>query len=183
MNLQTGNRTNIAGKYFCGQVTGPIVAEIQRFRYQIWKAEGAALYDETSGMIADWHDEHALHWGVFDEDRLIAAARLCIHDQQSDVPDNKLFSTIDLPSPIASMNRLVVLREYRGMGISSALDGTRIESARRSGARVIVVAAVTQSSRIDQLEKEGFTFLGGDPAPTQWSPTVQIRACYRLLDA
>lgn len=183
MTLQPENETKIAGKYLCGQVTGPIVAEIQRFRYQVWKAEGATLYDETSGMIADWHDEHALHWGVYDQDRLIAAARLCIHDRQSDVPDTSLFAAIDLPTPIASMNRLVVLREYRGMGLSSVLDGTRIGAAGRSGARVITAAAVTRRSRIDQLQKEGFTFLDGDPAPTPWSPTVQTRPCYRLLDA
>lgn len=148
----------------------------------MWKAEGVTLYDEFAGAIADPHDEHALHWGVFDGGRLVGAARLCIHDQQSDVPDALLFAGITLPTPVASMNRLVVLREYRGFGIGRALDQNRVEAARSMGACAIVVGPVDRDRRPEQLQGMGFTLLPGPPVQTTWSSSVRARACYRLLD-
>jgi GNAT superfamily N-acetyltransferase len=166
----------------CRRVAGLIVSEIQRLRYRVWKAEDVTLYDETSGLIADPHDDHALHWGVFDGERLVGAARLCIHDRQSDVPDAPLFTNLALPVPVASMNRLVVLQEYRGFGIGRALDERRVEAARNMGACAIVVGPVDRDFRPAQLQGLGFTLLPGPPVPTLWSPGVRARACYRLLD-
>ena len=166
----------------CRRVDGAQIAEIQRLRYRVWKNEGVALYDEGSGVIADQHDNHAFHWGVFDDENLVGAARLCIHDRQSDVPDTQLFASLALPIPVASMNRLVVLREYRGFGIGRALDERRVETARNMGACAIVLAPVDRDFRLAQIQELGFTLLPGASVPTLWSPSVRARACYRLLD-
>src|SRR5580658_9945340 len=89
----------------------------QRLRYTVWQSEGVVIHHAERKVIADHHDEHAIHWGVFDGDHLVGAARLCIHDRLAEAPDSEMFVTADIQSPVASMNRLVVLGSHRGRGI------------------------------------------------------------------
>lgn len=159
----------------------PILAEVQRLRFCVWKAEGVKLHDETSGTIADPHDDHALHWAVFDGDCLVGAARLCIHDRRADVPDAHLLSGLRLPEPVASMNRLVVLRSHRGLGIGMSLDRQRVEKATQMGARSIAVTAVDYDRRCSQLIRLGFAFEESASGYALWSPTVQVRAASLFL--
>ena len=77
-------------------------------------------------MMDDDHDEHACHWGVFDGNLLVAAARLCLHDEICEAPGGELFVNKGLRSPVASMNRLVVSRSHGGRGLASRLDEVRI---------------------------------------------------------
>ncbi len=68
----------------------------------------AGMYDEF--------DDTAMHWGIFDDDNLIASARLSVHRNINELPDRFLFSDIwdmELPAPIASLNRLSVATAYR----------------------------------------------------------------------
>lgn len=160
----------------CRLVEGPIIPAIQRLRYQVWKSEGVILYDEESRTIADPHDKHAMHWGAFDGDRLVGAARLCIHDCRSDLPDAHLLSGLKLLDPIASMNRLVVLRSHRGLGIGTSLDRLRIEAARQAGARSIAITVVDYDRRRSQLSRLGFTFDESTSGHAVWSPAVPVRA-------
>ena len=99
MECEVERETTLVSGFVCRRVDLPMVREIQRLRYRVWKAEGVTLYDEASGSIADPHDEHAIHWGVFDGDRLVGAARLCIHDRRADLPDAQLLSGLNLQSP------------------------------------------------------------------------------------
>jgi predicted GNAT family N-acyltransferase len=108
------------------------------------------------GAISDEHEAHSRHWAAFSpEGNLVAAARLCIHEKQQDVPEGYCYSDLDLQSPVASLNRLVVEKSARNRGIAQKLDLHRIKAAQNAGAACIV-AAPTSGMRIQALEKVGF---------------------------
>jgi predicted GNAT family N-acyltransferase len=128
-------------------------------RYRVWAREAhlsAPVKDK--GLIYDEHDSHARHWAIFSQGvDMVAAARLCIHERQDDVPDGSGYSYhgFHLPTPIASINRLVVERSYRKLGIANHLDLLRIEVARQSGAACLMVAA--GGNRMKSLCDLGFS--------------------------
>jgi hypothetical protein len=157
------------------------IEHAQRLRYQVWKHEGVMLCADNGGMIADEHDDHGLHWGVFDGNRLVAAARLCLHHQIQEVPDAQMFQRVSLPLPAASMNRLVVLNEYRGCGIGTMFDTLRIREAERLGAWVVIAAPVDIEPRRRKLRNLGFIFLDSVTGYAAWSSSVRICACYKVL--
>jgi GNAT superfamily N-acetyltransferase len=160
------------------------VAEIhaaQRLRYTVWQFEGAVIHSLEPGMIADYHDEHATHWGSFDGDVLVGASRLCLHGKLHEAPDGEMFSGTDIQLPVASMNRLVVLRSYRGRGIGVQLDRVRIRKAQELGARTVIIAPINMDSRKQSLRQLGFHVLSDVTGHAKWSPTVEICACYLIL--
>lgn len=145
------------------EITGTdSVASTFRLRYQVWAGETQLKANINSqGLISDEHDAHAQHWAVFVEGRLVAAARMCVHEQLCDTPDALAFSQVILPSPIATINRLVVHPSARGLGLASKLDEYRINAARKAGARCVVGTAA--KARIPQLHRLGFELTG-----SQW---------------
>jgi len=163
-------------------VTPSDIEAAQRLRYTVWRSEGVVIHHTERKVIADHHDEHAIHWGVFDGDQLVGAARLCIHDQLAETPDAEMFLTADIRSPVASMNRLVVLRSHRGRGIGGHLDRVRIQRARDVGARTIVAAPVNMNPRKLSLIALGFQVLSEVTGHAKWSPTVELCACYLKLN-
>jgi GNAT superfamily N-acetyltransferase len=158
------------------------IQDAQRLRHTVWECEGAVLYDSQQQTIADPHDDHAIHWGVFEDDVLIGTARLCLHDSLAEAPDGEMFAEIDLPIPIASMNRLVVLKSHRGLGIGRLLDDLRIAKARQLGARAVIVTPANVESRLRSLERRGFRFLAGILGHPIWSPSVTSCACCLILN-
>ena len=109
----------------------------------------AGMYDEF--------DDTAMHWGIFDDENLVASARLSVHRNINELPDRFLFSDIwdkELPAPIASLNRLSVATAYRGLGLSGQLDRIRIQKARRIGCRCICGTA--HGKRQQKLQEDGF---------------------------
>lgn len=162
------------------------VAEIhaaQRLRYSVWQSEGAVIHSPKPGTIADYHDEHATHWGSFDGDVLVGAARLCIHNKLSEAPDGEMFASLPVPAPVASINRMIVLKSHRGLGIGTEFDERRIEKARELRARAIIATPVNASSRKLSLKVRGFQFPTGVPMGNPiYSPLMQICACYLILD-
>jgi GNAT superfamily N-acetyltransferase len=154
------------------------IAACQRLRYEVWSAEGVELSKPEAGTIADSHDDHAMHWGVFDGTRLVGAARLCLHETLAEAPDGDLFTGMDIPSPVASMNRLVVTKGHRGRGIGEKLDQIRIQEGRASGARSIIAAPVISVSRKRSLEAQGFSVHFERLGRAVWSTSVEICPCY-----
>src|SRR5262249_29401823 len=122
----------------------------QALRVDVWQAEGVRIPDIE--LLNDRHDAHALHWGVSIGDRLVASARLCIHSVLGEAPDSALFTCADIHLPVASMNRLVVLADHRGLGISRTLDQVRINRARQLGAKTIICTPVASRGRNRALE-------------------------------
>jgi GNAT superfamily N-acetyltransferase len=154
----------------------------QRLRYAVWRSKGVAIHHAEREIIADHHDKHAIHWGVFHGDQLVGAARLCFHDKLAEAPDAEMFVSADIPLPVASMNRLVVLKSYRGQGIGRLLDQVRIQKARELGARTVLAAPVKVVARERSLTERGFQVLPKVTGHPNWSPTVEICACYLILN-
>lgn len=85
------------------EITGHCVhvARSLRLRYEIWRAETDLRPDVlAAGLISDPHDAHARHWAAFDRDEMVAAARMCLHDQQEETPDAPAFAHLRLPTPV-----------------------------------------------------------------------------------
>ena len=141
------------------EITGTEVVPLTyELRYRVWSKETRLIGSfEKIGVICDEHETHSRHWAAFSpQGTLVASARLCIHDSQQHVPEEYCYSELDLPRPVASINRLVVERSARNRGIAQELDLRRIEAAKNSGAACIVVAP-TNNDRIRALEKFGFS--------------------------
>jgi predicted GNAT family N-acyltransferase len=126
-----------------------------RLRYEVW-SEVMHVKPEfrAQRLINDEHDEHAQHWAAFDGDNVVASARMCIHEKQHDTPDAFIFCQTHLPAPVATINRLVVHRKWRGRGISQQFDACRIQAARNGNARCLLASA--SGTRIASLQRSGF---------------------------
>lgn len=135
------------------------MAKTFRLRFEIWNRETILRsHVREQGLIVDEHDEHARHWAAFIGDAMVAAARMCIHDKQEEAPDAPAFLKIELPTPIATINRLVVVPSVRRCGLAKQVDVTRISAAKNGRAKCIVGTAAP--IRIDVLERLGFHLTG-----------------------
>lgn len=134
--------------------------QIYKLRANVWsQVRGINLDSFPDNKWYDEHDEHAVNWAVFSGTNIVAAARMCIHDRLSYVPDFRSSHCYPLiPSPIASLNRLVVHPSVRGNGIAAQLDVLRISEAIRSDCRSAVVfwSEVSGEKRKAALEYQGF---------------------------
>jgi predicted GNAT family N-acyltransferase len=144
------------------EITGTeLVPLTYKLRYRVWSKE-TRLVDSIHqmGAICDEHEAHSRHWAAFSQEGiLVASARLCMHDAKERVPDEYCYTGLDLPPPLASINRLVVERSARNRGIAEQLDLQRIEAAKNAGAACIV-GAPTSDNRIRALGKLGFSLKG-----------------------
>lgn len=128
-------------------------------RRAAWSAEPAVPPELARSWAVglDDHDANAIHGCVWDRRRLVASARLTLHDRFADVPDRGLYPP-DLEvegMPIASLNRLVVAPGYRGLGLAHVLDEVRCRWAVGLGAQAII-GAVARGHE-GRLERLGFT--------------------------
>jgi GNAT superfamily N-acetyltransferase len=153
----------------------------QELRFAVWTAEGVDVRYPATKKIACSHDHHSVHWGAFDGDRLIGSARLCVHANVEEAPDGHLFAHHQIPLPVASLNRLVLEKAYRGLGIGKALDHVRVEFARRARVRALLATAVSRESRILAFRKMGFQFLPGSQGTASWADNFAIYPCVRIF--
>jgi predicted GNAT family N-acyltransferase len=134
--------------------------EIGTLRREVWETvdgfDGTVFPGE---LWIDEYDKSAFHWVVFDQQKIIAAARLGVYFAHEDIPYIDLMKPYEshLKLPVASINRLVVKPEYKGNFISKALDVVRVEEAKKIDVKTIIGQAVT--SRITWLEILGFEFI------------------------
>ena len=108
-------------------------------------------------------DAVATHWAIWRDNRIVAAARLSIHNRLSELPNAEIFEGVlsgDLPGPIGSLNRLVVAPEMAGQGLSLALDKVRIDHARDCQCLHLVGETYAGMKRMAQLESFGFQRAG-----------------------
>jgi GNAT superfamily N-acetyltransferase len=178
--VSKGNLTHIEARELD---SSPLIQAAQRLRHTVWQEEGVELHDSPDQMIADSHDQHAHHWGIFDGDVLIGTARLCIHMHISEAPEGEMFVGVDLPTPIASLNRMGVLKPHRGRGLGRHLDDLRIAKARELGASVVIGTPRNIEPRRRSMQRRGFKFLPGVLGHPTWSPSFEICACYLILPA
>jgi len=115
------------------------IDEICRLRAQVWETTGqAAAAAFPDGGWRDPYDSDCAHWIIRGgRQRLVAAARVTVHDRLEDVPEAEEYLRygLRLPGPIASPARVVVLGEARGAGLARRLLDAQDAFARRVGAR------------------------------------------------
>jgi GNAT superfamily N-acetyltransferase len=138
------------------------IMEIGRFRIQGWKDEKGIDPDFFSKDVwLDELDQNANHWIITHEQRIVAAARLSFHASLYDVPYASYLKASHWSrfenKRIASINRLVVHPEYRGLGLSSLLDQIRIERAIAQQADIMI--AFPQYIRLKPLMRQDFELL------------------------
>lgn len=142
------------------------LAEVGRLRIIAWEASGPRpkMAPKVGDAWIDSHDDHAHHWIVMEEGRIVAAARMCVHPVLSELPDYEdLVSFEDkFPLPVASMNRLVIHPECRRGGLPTLFDSARVSLAAKLGARSVVVC-VHAEGRIRALGDSGFKVVGEAP--------------------
>lgn len=143
------------------EVTGDVSAlpAIGRLRVAAWRARVASFPAMDSWL--DELDESARHWALYDTTgQAVAAARLSQHRALHEVPGYEVYPSAlaGRACPIASLNRLVVHPAWAGRGLAAILDRVRIDRARRSGARTLVMR--THPQRGKALEAIGFVNLG-----------------------
>ena len=137
----------------------PRIAEL---RAEAWRPH-ITMDNQFTAEWTDSFDPVARHWVILDNDILAASARLSVHQRWEEVPDSEVYGGLfksALPSPVASMNRLVVSPRYRGRGLSTRLDHVRLDAARRAGCRCVLGHTHAGDKRLTQLESEGFRVLG-----------------------
>jgi hypothetical protein len=134
--------------------------EIGTLRREVWETvEG---FDKNAFPGEIWIDDYdlsALHWVVFDQQKIIASARLGVYSVYEDIPYKEMMRPYEsyLKLPVASLNRLVVKPEYSGQYLSKMLDVIRVEEAKRNKVKTIIGQAV--SNRINWLQIIGFEFV------------------------
>jgi GNAT superfamily N-acetyltransferase len=156
--------------------------EIYTLRVAAWRARVESFPD--IGRWTDAEDAHAAHWAVRNGGRIVAAARLSIHDSLAEVPDAEIYDGVfsaRLDGPIASLNRLVVAASHRGKGCSEALDRIRICHAQAQGCRHIIGGTYAGMKRIAQLGVLGFE-VAGAARPYRSGPLAVVKGADRLTD-
>lgn len=132
-------------------------ARIRKLRSDVWRGEGV---DVPPSVIWDRYDDTAHHWILFEGADLLGAARLCLANSISDLPDSSVYDgmPIAVAPPIALISRLVIHPAARGRGHSRAFDAARINCARELGAFAILVHVFPH--RMAQLMRAGWSLIG-----------------------
>lgn len=131
-----------------------LLEQIYALRVAAWRTEVTLPPD-----ITRWHDGFdldACHWAVLRDGLPVAAARLSIHADPSEMAEAEVYlgKIGDVPPPIATLNRCVVHPSHRHKGLATLLDKTRIAYARQSVCRTILCTALTPQ-RLQQLQALG----------------------------
>jgi GNAT superfamily N-acetyltransferase len=96
---------------------------------------------------------------------------MCIHDALPQAPDGELFEGLNIPTPAASIFRLVVRNDYQRLGIGTSLDKVRIDFAKKSRAKAVLVTPLDIENRKQALIHQGFRPIDRRGV-ANWSPTV-----------
>ena len=152
--------------------------EVGRLRIIAWEASGPRpkMAPKVGDTWTDSHDDHAHHWIVREQGRIVAAARMCVHSAFSDLPDcEDLVACKDsFHFPVASINRLVIHPERRRNGLSRLFDLARLRLAEELGAKC-VVGCTQPESRIQSLGELGFNAVGEAPKRVvPYAPTIVL---------
>ena len=135
----------------------PLMTRIGELRVRAWKARQPDFPDMTIWL--DMFDASARHWAILQGAVPVAAARMTIHNDLSEVPNAEIFTDAfphGLAGPIASINRLVVVPACAGRGLSRMLDEVRVSAARRENCAHMIVETYAGATRTDALRALGF---------------------------
>jgi hypothetical protein len=157
-----------------GTLSDDLLGEIGRLRVEAWSADGELPSAATSSTSwTDEHDDHAEHFVIFEDGRICAASRICIHNNGETLPDAEIVNayTSKMKFPVACFNRLVVAPLSRGRKLSLQLDHARATFAAEAHVHSIL-GGTHLPRRLNDLERLGFVNLGVSPyRDVSYSPT------------
>jgi GNAT superfamily N-acetyltransferase len=139
----------------------PTLDAIYRLRASVWRETGdIALAAFRDGRWSDEHDPVSTHWVIRDDDRLVAAARLSVHERLGDVPEAEEYTAVGLhlQGRIAAPARVVVAAEARRHGLASQLLDVQDAAARDAGCAFAVRQSSPAMCRL--LERRGWRAAG-----------------------
>ena len=168
------------------EITGDaaLLAAVYRLRMLAWRTQVAL--PEAMTEWTDGFDAVARHWAFLHQGQPVAAGRVSVHGALADIPDAETYEgvfTTPPPAPIASLNRLIVHPDWRGLGLPRVLDAVRVQAAEQMGAQCVVGATGSVQGnrvRIEQLAETGFVIAGLgvcstiSPIPDMEPPTIII---------
>jgi len=135
--------------------------EIVSLREKVWNySEKYVAERYFKNNFIDQFEDNALHWIITNNGKVVASCRLSIHQDSNDIPDLRYIEKqiLDkLPSPIGSLNRLVIDPEWHGKGYGKLLDQVRFEKCRSLHCHSII--GITHGKRCNQLLNYGFSRL------------------------
>jgi GNAT superfamily N-acetyltransferase len=135
----------------------PLMTRIGELRVRAWKARQPDFPDMTIWL--DMFDASARHWAILQGAVPVAAARMTVHNDLSEVPNAEIFTDAfpnGLAGSIASINRLVVDPAFAGRGLSRMLDEVRVSAARRENCAHMIAKTDAGTRRTDALRALGF---------------------------
>eukprot|EP01037_Dinobryon_pediforme_P014945 gene14946-15083_t len=100
---------------------------------------------------------------------------MCVHHRIEDAPDGHLFAGLSMPTPVASINRLVIRRPYRAQGLAARFDEIRIKTAQSNGVKTMIATPLRGQKRIQYLQSVGFE-AANNSGIAEWSSNVTIVA-------
>lgn len=151
------------------------LTEIYQLRVKAWQPNPHFDASKYPNGIFDSLDTIAHHWIIEDDGHIVAAARIAVVNQLTDIPNWQLFGLCELPSvsPLAYLSRLVILPPYQKRGWSGLFDRIRIRFI--DEANVSCTICWSEAYRIKALEKLGFVAMGlVDEAYTFYESTAYV---------
>lgn len=156
-----------------------MLRQIGLLRSSVWQNELPAMTPlSEDGVWLDEFDhyENTTQYVIMCESEIVAAARLSIHNRLVAMPYADEFSPYDLclGNMYGYISRLVVHRNFRGMGMARRLDMIRLHDASEHGANVVIALALPY--RVEPLSKIGFTYFGPSGVEVTQQRGIQVHS-------
>ena len=154
---------------------------VGKLRVAAWATELPSPPAQQSWL--DDYDLVARHWAFLCDGLPVASGRMTVHSTLSEVPASEDFVGLfanQLPTPIASLNRVVVEPRYRGLGLGPTLVEVRLRAAEEMGCGSAVASTVSGERWVAQLTSRGFRLAGSTGVPnvscllSQMPPAVAL---------
>ena len=156
-----------------------ILRQIGLLRADVWQNEKPTMSPLSENGI--WLDEldryeHMTQYAVLHKGKVVAAARLSLHDRSVVVPYADEFAPYDLclGNLYGYISRLVVHQDFRGQGLARRLDMLRLHDAAAHGANVVIALALPY--RVEPLKKIGFTYFGPSGVEVSKQRGIQVHS-------
>lgn len=132
-------------------------SRIVALRGRVWK-------NQDTELVHDIHDTSAIHFGIIEQGKLAACARLSFHNQLIDTPHFRYLDTgreISFKARKAALSRMVVHPDQRGQHLCRILDEARVARLRQSPAQSAIWAG--PKWRMQKMTRYQFRCVGRLP--------------------
>jgi GNAT superfamily N-acetyltransferase len=155
-----------------------LIDDLFRLRAIAWATEGVSFPDALGGRVFDPVDVYAEHFGIVEDGKVVAAARVSYHATADTLPlpDGWWYSKFEYP--VALLSRLVVHPDSRRRGYGSLLT-VHIAAQAAEGVARNDVAYVSAPCVDRVLSESGFSRIGNVSFPwgdSALDASIRVRA-------